>query len=184
MTESAKPLSASDRYVNGKIYKLVSDKTDDIYIGSTCMTLCKRLYSHKCRPTTTTSKLFVHGDIKIVLVENYSCASKDELFRRERWHIENNICINKYRPIISPEERREEKKEHTQQYRADNRAVYLEYQRQYRAEKKNVILEHQRQYYAKNKSLILEHQRQYRADNQAAISERARQRYANKKASV
>ena len=34
-------------YSKGKIYKLISNHTDDIYIGSTCDLLSKRLYKHK-----------------------------------------------------------------------------------------------------------------------------------------
>ena len=36
-----------ERYQNGKIYKLVSDATDDVYYGSTCLPLSKRTYGHK-----------------------------------------------------------------------------------------------------------------------------------------
>ena len=34
-------------YKNGKIYRLVCNTTGKQYIGSTCSTLCKRLYEHK-----------------------------------------------------------------------------------------------------------------------------------------
>ena len=34
-------------YQNGKIYKLVSPHTDEIYIGSTVARLCKRFGNHK-----------------------------------------------------------------------------------------------------------------------------------------
>lgn len=37
----------TERYKNGKIYKLVSNATDDVYYGSTCMPLSKRLWYHK-----------------------------------------------------------------------------------------------------------------------------------------
>ena len=34
-------------YENGKIYKIVNDVDDDIYIGSTTQPLCKRFGDHK-----------------------------------------------------------------------------------------------------------------------------------------
>jgi predicted GIY-YIG superfamily endonuclease len=34
-------------YENSKIYKLVNDVDDKIYVGSTATTLAKRLYGHK-----------------------------------------------------------------------------------------------------------------------------------------
>jgi hypothetical protein len=36
-----------NKYHNGKIYKLVNDVDDKVYIGSTCQPLYKRLYEHK-----------------------------------------------------------------------------------------------------------------------------------------
>ena len=44
-------------YENGKIYAVKNDITDDIYIGSTIVSLCKRMVKHRCdakmRPNTT-----------------------------------------------------------------------------------------------------------------------------------
>ena len=41
-------MTETNRYNNGKIYKLVSNHTDKIYIGSTCKErLCQRLAKHK-----------------------------------------------------------------------------------------------------------------------------------------
>jgi hypothetical protein len=40
-------MSIDKRYKDGKIYKIVSDKTDMVYIGSTIQTLIKRLCRHK-----------------------------------------------------------------------------------------------------------------------------------------
>ena len=36
-----------ERYQKGKIYTLRSDHTDRFYIGSTCLTLPKRMYKHR-----------------------------------------------------------------------------------------------------------------------------------------
>ena len=38
----------SERCKNGKIYKVVNDLSDDFYVGSTCTTLAKRKWKHKC----------------------------------------------------------------------------------------------------------------------------------------
>ena len=37
----------TNRHSNGKIYKLVNDVDDEIYVGSTCMPLAKRMHCHK-----------------------------------------------------------------------------------------------------------------------------------------
>ena len=37
----------SIKYNNGKIYKIVNNRNDILYIGSTANTLCKRMDQHK-----------------------------------------------------------------------------------------------------------------------------------------
>ena len=34
-------------YKNAKIYKVLNDVTDDVYVGSTCQTLSKRMAEHR-----------------------------------------------------------------------------------------------------------------------------------------
>ena len=81
-------------YKNGKIYKLVNDINDNIYIGSTTQLLCKRMAWHRTKSKTGTSNLYNHmreigiEQFKIILIENYSCNSKNELEARERYYIE------------------------------------------------------------------------------------------------
>ena len=113
-----------DRYKDGKIYKIISDKTDMIYIGSTIRTLNKRLRDHKShnntKPTRSKQIFDIDPNPKIVLLENYPCKNKKELEIRERYYIENNNCINKSIPtrthkeyyLINKEKIKEEMKEY------------------------------------------------------------------------
>jgi len=99
-------------YQKGKIYKLVSDHTDEIYIGSTIQSLCKRLSGHKRdfkRETLRcmSKKLIELGDVKIILIENIPCDSKEELLKRERHYIETMDCVNKMIPYKSINEKAE-----------------------------------------------------------------------------
>jgi hypothetical protein len=105
-----------ERYKNGKLYKLVSSLTNDVYIGSTIKTLNTRLSEHKsgynffiekkgtnCR----SSRLFEKGidEVTIELIENYSCNSRSELEKRERFYIEKIInCINRCIPTRTKKE--------------------------------------------------------------------------------
>ena len=43
--------------------------------------------------------------MKMLLIEEYPCETKQELLWRERFWIDNNNCINKYKPIITKEEK-------------------------------------------------------------------------------
>lgn len=94
-------------YANGKIYKLVSNVSTDIYIGSTCTDLNKRKFKHKAdykrwkngkSGFMTSFKLFEIGKVDIVLVESFPCKNKEELHAKERYWIENLDCVNKNIP--------------------------------------------------------------------------------------
>jgi len=87
-------------YQNGKIYKIINDDLPNlIYYGSTTQKrLSRRMATHRCqaiKPNPTKSKiLFESGTPKIILVELFPCNSKEELYKRERYYIENNECVN------------------------------------------------------------------------------------------
>lgn len=99
-----------NKYQRGKIYKVISPHTDKIYIGSTTEKyLSQRLTKHKNmykmflenkHHYTTIYELFKLGDVEIILIESYSCNSKDELHKKERHYIELNkdIIVNKFIP--------------------------------------------------------------------------------------
>jgi len=93
------------KYINGKIYKLTSDKTNDVYIGSTIQRLCNRKAKHKydykrylkgeCNYTKS-YELIKYDDCKIELIINYPCKDRKELETKEGEYIKNMKCINIY----------------------------------------------------------------------------------------
>ena len=96
-------------YQDGKIYKIVCDDKDLVYVGSTCEpTLARRLAKHKSsyrdwlkdssKPYYTSFKILERNNVDIVLVESCPCNSKDELHKRERHYIESIKCVNKLVP--------------------------------------------------------------------------------------
>ena len=95
-------------YKNGKIYKIVSDNANKIYIGSTTQKLCKRIGEHRSNYKhfqegktnfVTSLEIIKLGNYCIVLIENFPCDNKEQLHARERYYIElnKNICVNNYR---------------------------------------------------------------------------------------
>ena len=94
-------------YQTAKIYKIVDNTTDKIYIGSTCEpTLARRLAKHvgnyksylnETYHYVTSFEILKNGDYYIILIENFPCNTKDELFARERYWTNVLICINKNR---------------------------------------------------------------------------------------
>lgn len=102
------------KYENSKIYKLYNNISNDVYYGSTCSALSRRLSEHKSHYKSytegkghyvTSFKLFENNAIVgIVLVENVSVTNKDELHKKEREYIESNECLNKNIPSRTSQE--------------------------------------------------------------------------------
>ena len=90
---------------NGKIYKITNGK--EIYIGSTRKQLNERMNQHKAsmkRYITRKSKnwcssfkILTCSDCSIQLIEKI--VNKDDLLKREKYHIENNECVNVNKPL-------------------------------------------------------------------------------------
>ena len=108
-------------YSRGKIYKIVCDATDEIYIGSTITPLYKRLCNHKRqipRHDTQSKLLFEKGNCKIILIEDYPCERKEQLHARERYWIENSEnVVNKMIPTRTIKEWAEDNKDYLDNYR-------------------------------------------------------------------
>jgi len=100
-------MDKQNKYSRGKIYKLIDNTNGNIYIGSTCeKLLCRRLQKHKASYKCWLNPNIKQGymrsfdilkneDYKIVLIEEYPCGTKEQLFAREQYYIDNTICVNK-----------------------------------------------------------------------------------------
>ena len=154
-------------YQNSKIYKLVSNKTTDIYIGSCLMRLSTRLSQHKNKSNTAISrKLFTDDSIiTIVLLENFACNTKNELKARELHHITTNNCININKPFVCDipygdgkawdKKYQQANKEQLSAYRNEYKSINAEHikenQKKYNASHRDQINACQRALYAKKK---------------------------------
>lgn len=92
-------------YEQSKIYKIVCNITNEIYIGSTTKHyISDRLANHRShykkfkegtKGYMTSFKILERGDYSIILIEKFPCTTREELIARERFYIESTICINK-----------------------------------------------------------------------------------------
>jgi len=144
-------------YSKGKIYRITSG--DLTYIGSTCEpTLARRLAKHissykgwKNGKTNGCSsfQLIETGQYEITLIELCPCGSKDELSARERYWIENTVCVNKIIPGRTRQEYRDTHKETISDcwktYYKDNKEELAEYYKTYKKSNKEKINEQQRE---------------------------------------
>ena len=82
------------RYSRGKVYKIVNTVDDKIYVGSTCLSLTKRLSNHKAMAKTRPLPAHIHfnelgwENVRIILVESVNAQNKDQLLQREQHYID------------------------------------------------------------------------------------------------
>lgn len=148
------------KYSNGKIYKLISNKTSDVYIGSCFIALCKRYAVHKNPSNECCSrKMFQVPDaiITIVLIEAMpNCQSKAELKARELHYMTITPCINVNRPFITnitiiDGDKTEWKKAYTEAYNQANATAIIERQKAYNEANRDKINAQKKKKYAEKK---------------------------------
>ena len=97
-------------YQNGKIYKIMSDETDLVYVGSTTQDLCVRMASHRRdykawlnndKKYVSSFEILKFDNYRIVLIENYPCNDRTELNKKEQEYIEKLNCVNKRNSFLS-----------------------------------------------------------------------------------
>ena len=171
-------------YENGKVYKLISDHTDKIYIGSTCQPLSKRKNQHKTNYKKyddgkhhyiTSFELFKLGNVDIILVENYPCKSKEELHARERYWIQQNkfLHVNKVVPTRSHKEYYEENKE----------SIAIRDKNKYGLNKETILAKN-KEYREAHKEAISMKNKQYRESNKEDIKKIKKEYYDLKKEDI
>jgi len=148
-----------NKYSRGKIYKIVDNTNGKIYIGSSCeVYLSQRLskhnnkYKRKINGLTNENlavfEVIENGDYTMVLIEKYPCESKEELFARERYHIERNECVNKVIPGRTRKEtvhayyvsNKEKIDVTTKKWSEDNKEKRCEISKRYRSNNKEALI--------------------------------------------
>lgn len=157
-----------ERYKNGKIYTIRSNQTDKFYLGSTCLELYKRLYSHRAnykayqkdnnKNYITSFKILQYEDHYIELLEEFPCNNKMELEKREgeliRQHLDNLVNKNINRRTFK-------------EYKEDNKNKIKEQNKKYRQDNKDKINKKIKQWIETNKEKL----KQYREDNKDKIKQ-------------
>ena len=136
-----------------KIYKIIDNTNDAIYIGKTIQSLNQRLSQHESSRGCSSKKIIENGDYKIELIEE----TEDE--SRERYWIESTECINKQIPGRSKREYYENNKEkrlqQMKQYRDKNKEKNKQYKKEY-------MREYNKEYRKVNKEKTKEYNKEYR----------------------
>ena len=162
-------------YANGKIYCIRSYQTNDIYIGSTCQPLSRRMTDHRNdykrytegnrKNSITSFDILKYGDAYIELIELYHCNQKCELLKREGEIIRDRKCVNKVVPGRTGKQYYQDNKDGIKQY-------YKQYCKQYYQNNKNKIKQKKNQYYHDNK----QYWKQYYQNNKDKIEQKYKQK--------
>jgi hypothetical protein len=173
-------------YDSAKIYKLICND-GHYYYGSTITELRRRLWNHKKSSETMTSKVYNHinsigwNNVKIELVELYSCNNREELRIKENLFIleskDDKLCLNTlnaHTPI-------EEKKRMEKERQTKNKIHRSEVVHAYYEKNKDTIRKNAKNNYILNKN---EHQKkckQYNETNKDSIAKQRKQYYNENK---
>lgn len=168
-------------YANCKIYKLVlkgGDELNDMYIGSTCTPLCKRMDSHRSfarngKPAKVYQWMCDVGieNVEIILIANCPCENFEEQRKHERRYVDElQPSLNVKNPYTSRNDRLKQVRE----YRACNKEHFSDLRRKCYERNKAHILQYQRDYREKNKAKILNRDKQYRYNNKERMAVKSR----------
>lgn len=149
----------------GIVYKISCNKTGKKYIGSTTQSLAKRKALHKMNCNSSSSKEIIDlGDWCIEVIEEITFDNKEDLLNRERHYIEiafkkseqnggaeTGFCVNKNRPIITNEERKEQSKKNMRKWYLDNREDHIKRATEYNIANYEKHKESMRRYYRRHK---------------------------------
>ena len=174
-------------YPNEKIYKLISDETDFVYVGSTIQSLSKRFYQHKQSAKNEKVKSKVYQvmrevgieSFRIILIKDYPCEREEQLTAEEERcrKIEGENILNTHRCYANVPYGLEAKEYQALYHIArisDNKSIKIKIPQtkknpQTRKETHNKWL-----YKDNNHKIYLERQKQWYADHREDLLERAK----------
>ena len=169
-------------YSKGKIYKILNNIDDEIYIGSTSETLSRRMARHRSLANTNPyNKLYKHmvdigiDKCYIELVETYPCNNKDELRAKEGHVIRQCGTLNSRIECRTRQEWKNEVKEDIKEkshaYYEHNKEKLQEQHKSYYENHKEHIKQASIKYKEEHKEWKLEYDRLYRLTNKETIKE-------------
>ena len=169
-------------YKNGKIYQILNNINDEVYVGSTVQPLSKRMYDHRmgCKYQNCNfykmMKEIGPDKFYIELIELYPCNSKEELTAREGYFIRERGTLNVAIIGRTPKQWSEDNKEHLKQYKHNYYEKNMEHlskqHKQYNENNKEHLKQHKKQYYETNKEYFKQLKKQHYETNKEYILER------------
>ena len=165
-----------NKYQSSRVYKIVDIEYTKCYVGSTYNSLSKRMAHHRQdylkykrgkKNYVSVFDLFDEFGVencKIELIEEIECTNRDQLRKREGFHIQSTDCVNKNCAGRS-------KQESDRLYRQSHKQEKADYHKQYHESHKEEKSEYDREYRQHHKHRIAEYMKEYQAQNRESISQ-------------
>jgi hypothetical protein len=162
--------------MSAKIYKIVNNQSNEIYIGSTTQKLCKRFSNHKTSYNSwkirKTGKCMSYDlfdkygieNCRIILIESFPCKTTEERLRKEQEHIDSTECINKIKAfsgIQIDQDKILRKQAYDKQYRETHNEKRKQKNKSYYDSNKDSIKTKRKIYLEKNKERTAQTQKRY-----------------------
>jgi hypothetical protein len=185
-----------NRYSNSKIYKICSNLSNKIYIGSTTQSIQQRLSEHvgaykthlKNNNTNYVSsyEIIKFGDAFITLLEQCNFNNRQQLERKEGEYIKQNIniAVNKVIAGRTGNEYHNDNKEKEKQYSIDNAEHIAERQKNYRTNNTEHLKEYKKKYDTNNAENIKENHKEYYNNNKTILAEKNKEYRTNNKENI
>ena len=167
----------------GRVYKLISSHTDEIYIGSTEASLSNRLNRHKCdyknyingkKNYISSYEILKYADVKIELIHEGEFSTKREFRRLEGSFIRQvDNCVNKRVEARTGKEYYENNKEAIQkqckEYDENNKEAIQKQRKENYKNNKDQIIQKSKEYYGNNKETVAQYKKKWRDNNKEKI---------------
>ncbi len=172
-------------YKQGKIYKIECNVTGLLYIGSTCKKkLSQRMSEHRSnykkylngkKKYYSVFKVMENKDYVIILIEDFPCNSKDQLFARERYYTNEIECVN----IRKNQGRRLElgEKQYSKLYYETNIDKIKDYKKEYREKNTDKLKIKYKEYYDENTEKIKIRSKKYYDENTEKIKVKNQEKF-------
>ena len=148
-------------YSKTVIYKIQHiDKDELLYVGSTT-DFRRRKNTHKQSCKRGTIKLYEMirdnggwDKFNMVVIKEFCCENAEQARAEEdRIMREMKANMNSYRAYLTEEERTQQNREYSEQYRENNKEKIKEYDEQYREQNKEKIKQQNKEYYENQPTL-------------------------------
>lgn len=175
-----------------RFYRIVSktDADSECYIGQTIQPLHKRFHAHSKANNKCSSKFLFEKygkeNLDIILIHEQELPSRQEALREERRLFEeySEKRINRFRPIVYPEERDENHKRLTKRWHEENKEKHAELNHQWYELNKDIVRERGIEYRRNNKANISERNRHWFQTNKEEIKERQQKYYQENRTKI